>query len=179
MKLIEKIIKRITGIVSIVSFVGFFFIMAITVTDIIIRFTTGSAILGVYEIVERTMTAAVFASFAYTQTERGHVMITILCDKYPPKMRFIAFVFNNAVCVDASVMVAVAAYNQGNLAVDSNYTTAILKIPTAPFYYIECVAMIVLALAFLLDVIKNFVGLFNKDVAKELLSERAGTDTAF
>ena len=179
MKLFEKIVKRITGIVSIVSFVGFFFIMAITVIDIIMRFVTGSAILGVYEIVERTMTAAVFASFAYTQTEKGHVMITLLCDKYPPVVRFIAFIFNNAVCVVASVMIAIAAYNQGNLARDSSYTTAILKIPTAPFYWIEAVAMIVLALAFLLEVVKNFVALFNKDVAKELLSERAGTDTAF
>ena len=179
MKLFEKIVKRITGIVSIISYVGFFFIMAITVTDIIMRYVTGSAILGVYEIVERTMTAAVFASFAYTQTEKGHVMITLLYDKYPNKLRFAAMVFNNAVCVVASVMVAIAAYNQGNLVRDSSYTTAILKIPTAPFYWVEAVAMLVLALAFLLEVVKGIVAFFNKDVAKALLSEKAGTDTAF
>ena len=179
MKIYAKIVNRITGIVSIISFVGFFFIMAITVCDIIMRYVTGNAILGVYEIVERTMTAAVFASFAYTQRERGHVMITLLCDKYPKVLRFIAMTFNYAVCTVVSVLVAYAAFNQGKLSMESNYTTAILKIPLHPFYWIEVVAMIVLALAFSLDCVRNLAALFNEEIAMELMEEKSGTDSAF
>lgn len=171
MKQLEKIIKKITGILSVVSAVGFFFIMAITVCDIVIRYISGDSILGVYEIVERMMICAVFASFAYTQTEHAHVQITLLVAKYPAKMKFVMLTLNYLLCAAASVFVAYAAVKQANVALSSHYTTGILLIPLYPFYWVEVVSMIVLCIAFLLDMGKSVAALFNREIADEILAE--------
>lgn len=171
MKQLEKIIKKITGILCVVSAVGFFFIMAITVCDIVIRYISGDSILGVYEIVERMMICAVFASFAYTQTEHAHVQITLLVAKYPAKMKFVMLTLNYLLCAAASVFVAYAAVKQANVALSSHYTTGILLIPLYPFYWVEVVSMIVLCIAFLLDMVKSVAALFNREIADEILAE--------
>ena len=171
MKKFEKIVKKITGILSVVSAVGFFFIMAITVCDIVIRYITNDSILGVYEIVERVMICAVFASFAYTQTEHAHVQITLLVAKYPPKMKFVMLTLNNLLCAAASIFVAYAAVRQANVALTSHYTTGILLIPLYPFYWVEVVSMVILCIAFLLDMVKSAAALFNRELAEEIQAE--------
>ena len=171
MKQLEKIVKRIAGVLSAVSFVGFFFIMAITVCDILIRYITGGSILGVYEIVERTMICAVFAAFAYTQTEHAHVQITLLAAKYPPKLKFVMLALNYLLCAVASVLVAYAAMRQANVAMAAHYTTGILLIPLYPFYWVEVVSMIVLCIAFLFDMVKSIAALFRREIAEEIQAE--------
>lgn len=175
MKNLEKIIRKLTGILCVVSAAGFFFIMAITVCDIVIRYVTGDSILGVYEMVERMMICAVFASFAYTQTEHGHVQITLLVGKYPPKLRFVMVALNYLLCAVASVFVAYAAVRQAGVALESNYTTGILHIPLYPFYWVELVSMVFLCLAFLLDMVKSVGALFNQKLAAEINAEWGGS----
>lgn len=168
---IEKVIKTITTAIASISYVGFFFIMAITVIDVIIRYITGSAILGVYEIVERVMICAVFASFAYTQTEHGHVMISLIVRLYPPKLRCVLMALNNILSAVASVLVGYAAAKQAVVAFDAHYTTGVLKILIYPFYWVVVVSMAALCVAFLLDFVRNLAALGNKELEKQLDSE--------
>lgn len=168
MKKAENIVKKITGAVSIISFIGFFFIMALTVCDVLIRKISGQSILGVYEIVERVMICAVFASFAYTQTSHAHVNITMLVAAFPQKLRFGVMAVNNLISGAVSVLVAYAAWRQCNVAMASNYTTGVLLIPTWPFYWVEIVSMAVLCLAFLFHAVMNAAAMFNKELAVEL-----------
>lgn len=171
MKKAESIVKKITGLVSIISYVGFFGVMAVTIADIIIRTATGKPILGVYEIVERIMICAVFASFAYTQTENGHVQITMLVSKFPQKPRFLIMALNNLLSAAVIVLTAYAAYRQCLVALSSNYTTSVLLIPLWPFYWVEIISMAVLCLAFLFHAAKNAAAIFNADIAAEIQSE--------
>ena len=170
MKKAENVVKKITGVVSIISFIGFFFIMALTVCDVLIRKLTGQSILGVYEIVERVMICAVFASFAYTQTSHAHVNITMVVAALPQKLRFLIMTLNNLISAAVSVLVAYAAWRQCNVARASHYTTGVLLIPTWPFYWVEIVAMAVLCLAFLFHAVKNAAAIINKELAVEIQS---------
>lgn len=171
MKKAESIVKKITGAVSIISYVGFFGVMAVTIADIILRWITGIPILGVYEIVERIMICAVFASFAYTQTENGHVQITMVVSKFPQKLRFLVMTLNNILSAAVIVLTAYAAYRQCLVAMSSKYTTGVLLIPLWPFYWVEIISMAVLCLAFLFHAVKNAVAIFNKDIAAEIQAE--------
>ncbi len=171
MKKAESIVKKITGAVSIISYVGFFGVMAVTIADIILRLITGIPILGVYEIVERIMICAVFASFAYTQTENGHVQITMVVAKFPQKLRFLVMTLNNILSAAVIVLTAYAAYRQGMVAMNSHYTTGVLLIPLWPFYWVEIVSMAVLCLAFLFHAVKNAAAIFNQDIAAEIQAE--------
>ena len=171
MKKAESIVRKITGVVSIISYVGFFGVMAVTIADIILRWITGIPILGVYEIVERIMICAVFASFAYTQTENGHVQITMVVAKFPQKLRFLVMTLNNILSAAVIVLTAYAAYRQGMVAMNSHYTTGVLLIPLWPFYWVEIVSMAVLCLAFLFHAVKNAAAIFNQDIAAEIQAE--------
>lgn len=171
MKQLEKFVKRVTGAISIISYVGFFFVMLITVADIVIRYVTGKSILGVYEIVERVMICAVFASFAYTQTEHGHVMISLVVAKYPKKLKMVMLALNNVLSAVASVMVGYAAAKQAMIAYTSHYTTGILLIPIFPFYWVVVAAMVALFVAFLLDAARDIAALGNDELAAQIDSE--------
>lgn len=171
MKKAESIVKKVTGVVSIISYIGFFGVMAITIADIVLRWITGEPILGVYEIVERIMICAVFASFAYTQTENGHVQITMLIASFPQKLRFLLMALNNILSAAVIVLTAYAAYRQGMVAMGSNYTTGVLLIPLWPFYWVEIVSMAVLCLAFLFHAVKNAAAMFNQELAAEIQAD--------
>lgn len=170
MRKAENIVKKVTGVVSIISFIGFFFIMALTVCDVLIRKISGQSILGVYEIVERVMICAVFASFAYTQTEHGHVNITMLVAAFPQKLRFAVMALNNLISGAISILVAYAAWRQCNVAMASHYTTGVLLIPLWPFYWVEIISMAVLCLAFVFHAVKNVFAMFNSEIAAEVQS---------
>lgn len=168
---IEKVIKTITGAISSISYVGFFFIMIITVVDVIVRYITGSAILGVYEIVERVMICAVFAAFAYTQTEHGHVMISLVIRLFPVKLKCGLMAINNLLSAVASVLVGYAAAKQAIVAYNAHYTTGVLKIIIYPFYWVVVVSMAALCIAFLLDVVRNVLAFGDKELADKIDSE--------
>lgn len=171
MKRLEKIVKRISGGLSIVSIIGFLFIMLITVCDILIRYISNGSILGVYEIVERVMICAVFASFAYAQTEHAHVQISLVVAKYPAKMQSVMLTLNYLLSAAASILVAYAAIRQAGVAFNSQYTTGILHIPLYPFYWVEVVSVAVLCIAFLFDMVRSICALFNPEIAEEIKAE--------
>ncbi len=168
---IEKIVKKITTAIASISYVGFFFIMAITVIDVIIRYITGSAILGVYEIVERVMICAVFAAFAYTQTEHGHVMISLVIRLFPAKLKCGLMAVNNLLSAVASVLVGYAAAKQAIVAYNAHYTTGVLKIIIYPFYWVVVISMAALCAAFLLDTVRDIAAIGNKELAAQIDSE--------
>ena len=117
------------------------------------------------------MICAVFASFAYTQTENGHVQITMVVAKFPQKLRFLVMTLNNILSAAVIVLTAYAAYRQGMVAMNSHYTTGVLLIPLWPFYWVEIVSMAVLCLAFLFHAVKNAAAIFNQDIAAEIQAE--------
>jgi TRAP-type C4-dicarboxylate transport system permease small subunit len=162
MKLCDEIIGRLAGAVSVVSFVGVFFIMILIVSDVLLRFAFNSPILGSYEIVERSMFCAIFASFAYAQTEKAHIRIDFLVGKFPERLHmFFDFLFG---FLSASVVAAIAyaAVLQAQTALSSNYTTSVLLLPLYPFYWVEFVCMLVFAITLLYDALKNLIAIFNR-----------------
>lgn len=168
MKKIEQFIGKITGAVSVISYVGFFFIMVFTVLDVILRHALSSPILGSYEIVERAMFCAVFASFAYAQTQKAHINITMLIDLFPDKVTmFFRFVTELLAAVPA-ILIAYAATRQANTAFASNYTTAVLHIPLYPFYWVEFLCMSVFAVTLLFSAMKFLLAIFNEDILQEI-----------
>ena len=170
MKKIELILKKLTGAVSLVSYVGIVFIMLITVFDIFLRLLTSKSVIGCYEIVQVTLMCAVFASFAYAQSEKGHVSITLIISKLPKKISLFIFGLTGLLSSFIAVMLSYAALIQAQNAAASNYMTSVLLIPMTPFYYVEAVGMIVFFIALLFDAMKSFVGIFNKDIAEEITS---------
>lgn len=174
MKKVTGIIHKITAAVSVITHISFLAIMVIIVLDVIMRKVGSSGITGAYEIVQVVLSAGVFAGFAYTQSEHGHVHVTLLISRFPQKMRFFVYGLLAVLSTAAAFFAAYGAY----LATLDNYkkflngagSTGVLRIPYYPFYIIEIICMVMLGIALAWDMIKSFIAIGNKEVAEEIQS---------
>ena len=174
MKKVTNVLHKITGIVSLITHVSFLAIMVVIVADVILRKFGGAGITGAYEIVQVVLSAGVFAGFAYTQSEHGHVHVTLLISHFPQKIRFLVYGILAILSTAAAFFAAYGAY----LATLDNYkkflngagTTGVLRIPYYPFYIIEIICMAMLGVALAWDMIKSFIAIGNKEVAEEIQS---------
>ena len=175
MKKVTNIIHKITAAVSVITHVSFLAIMVIIVLDVILRKAGGSGITGAYEIVQVVLAAGVFAGFAYTQSEHGHVHVTLLISHFPQKVRFLVYGILAILSTAGAFLAAYGAY----LAAVDNYkkfvnggagSTGVIRIPYYPFYIIEIICMVMLGVALAWDMIKSFIAIGNPEVAEEIQS---------
>ncbi len=152
-------------------------LMVLITVDVLLRLILNKPILGSFEICQMLLLISLYASFAYLQSEKGHVSVNILVDKFPPVVRTIILGLCYAV---ATVFCAIWAYGavvQGLVYVGTGNETALLKIPYAPFYFFEGICMLALAVVMLVDTITLFCALGNKTLAAEVATwEGATTD---
>jgi len=167
-KKLECRLDSVVGVVSLVSYVGFTLIMLITVVDVFARFMFNDPIMGSYEIIERTVFCAVFASFAYAQRQKAHIHITMLTMMFPRKLQFLCYALTGLLSSAIAIFMAYAAFVQGRTALNSNYVTGVLSIPLYPFYWVEGVTLGAFAVTLLFDAIKSFIALVDDDTAKEV-----------
>ena len=78
------------------------FIMAITtliVIDVCLRFFFNKPLPATWEVSELAMPFIVMVGFAYTLTRGGHVRVSLLMDKVPPKVKFLFSSFGNLLSI--------------------------------------------------------------------------------
>lgn len=156
--------KAVCGI----TFAAFMIMMILIVVDVCMRTITGSSLRGTYEIVERLLMTGVFASIAYTQTQHGHVHVTMLLSHLPEK---VAFVINGIMSLLSTVVILLVLYAsilQTQFSYSYHTVTGVLYIPLWPFYVVESIGMAIFAVTVLWDTVKNFIALKNKEVAEEI-----------
>ena len=165
---IEKRVGYFTKAICYISFAGIIIIVLLNVADVLMA-KTYKPILGTYEITQRLLLCTVFASFAYTQTKKGHINMTILIAKFPRAVRFAFYTLTSILSVFASGALTYAAFYQGGVSMSSNAATEVLYIPLYPFFYVQALAMAAFTIVLLFDAIMSVVAIFKDDVAKYIM----------
>ena len=169
-KKIDKIIAYIAGGISSVTYVAFIGIMFTISVDVTMRKVFQFSIPGSYELVERMLLLLVFAAFAYTQTNRGHIHVTLFIRLFPKWLRMSLFGVLGLVSAVTAVICGYAVWIQANYSVSSRTVTAVLLIPLYPFFYVASLCMYAFAFTLLWDAIKSFIGIANDEVAEDIQS---------
>lgn len=167
---IDKGVSIFAKAVCGITFAAFLAMMLIIMIDVVSRTITGNSLQGTYEIVERLLMMGVFASIAYTQTEHGHVHVTMLISHLPLKPALIINGITSLLSVAAILMIAYASFLQSQFSYAQHTTTGVLFIPLFPFYIAETLGMIIFSLAVIWDTIKCFIALGNEEVAESIRS---------
>jgi TRAP-type C4-dicarboxylate transport system permease small subunit len=170
MKRVEELLGKLTTALSLASYVGFFSIMLLIVVDVFLRYVFSRPILGSYEIVERAVFCSVFASFAFAQTHKAHINISMLVDLFPVRLKMFCMFATGAMSSTAAFLIAYAATKLAARALASNYTTSVLGIPLYPFYWLEFLAMLIFGAALLLDALKYLLAMFYEEILQSVLS---------
>ena len=165
-KRISAAVGRVTKAVAVVSFVCVTVMMLMNVADVIMGFLFQTHVLGAYELTQRLLMCAVFTAFAYGQSKKSHINMTIVIVHFPRPLRFVIFTLMSVLSVLAAGVMTYAAAVQTGVAVSTGYMTEVLYIPLWPFYVVETGAMGLFTLALLYDTVLSAVAIFREDCAK-------------
>lgn len=157
-----KIIDKTTFIVSLVSYAGVVAIMLLNVLDVLLTKLATKPISGAYEITESLLLCTVFASFAYAQSKKAHINMTILINIFPKALKFLIYGLMGLLSAGVAFVVGYAAVQQALSAIDKGTVTSVLMLPMYPLYYIEAGTMFVFTLALLYDAVLSFTAMFSK-----------------
>lgn len=160
------ITKKLSGWLVYVTYAILLGATLFTAFSVVMRYLFKNPLLGSVEIVEIAMAAMVFASLAYTQTEKGHIHITMLIRILPQKLGMLLFALCGAVTTATSALVTYACFAQGQYALSVDLVTMMTSIPYAPFYFFAALCMLLLTVVLLLDTIISFGAAFNKKYAE-------------
>ena len=146
------IVRRITVLGTGLGSIFLAGIMVLIVASIITRFF-GRVIPGSYELIELMIVVSVAFSLAYSGIKRGHVVVKIIVDLFPKRVQDIIAGFTNFISLIFWGVVAWAAYKitveKGILEVTDD-----LLIPYMPFRFIFAFGLLLLAMAFLIEMVK-------------------------
>jgi len=170
-KKIGDYVGKFTKAICWVSFVGLIVLILLNVADVALAKIANKPILGAYEITQRVLLVTVFASFAYAQTTRAHINMTILIAVFPRALRFFCYTLMSLLSIVAAGALAYAAYAQGGVSLSSGTATEVLYIPLYPFFYIQALAMLAFAVALLYDFVGSAIAIFRKDFAEYLMTQ--------
>lgn len=174
MKTVEKIDRTVTNlarITSVIAYVGYALMILITVCDVILRYVINKPILGSYELVQYLLLMSVFASFAYCQVLHGHIQVTMLLRVLPKRAIFVVYTLTSVLTCGIMALLAYAAGQQALYAMAKGYVSDALKLPVAPFIWVECGCMIVFALSILPDIIHSAIAVWNGEIREKMYQE--------
>ena len=159
--------EKFTTCLGYVSFVCVIAMMMLNVVDVVLdKVTESTRVIGAYEITQRLLMCAVFASFAYGQSKKAHINMTLIIAKFPRPLRFAVFSLMSLLSVVAAGAMTWAAYVQILDCLNKGYMTEVLYIPLWPFYVVECVAMAVFTIVLLYDTVLYVIAIFRDDFAE-------------
>jgi TRAP-type C4-dicarboxylate transport system permease small subunit len=168
MKKTYRLLVWIADIISRVSILCMMIIVALISINVFLRYMFNTPLFGVYEIVEQAMFCLVFTSFAYAQTKKRHVHVTMIISKLPHIPRFICYSVTQLLSFGITCAFTYAAFVQAAYSLTKATTTASLLIPLFPFFCAEVAAMCIFSFVLLADAAISIIAIRNQDCAQEI-----------
>lgn len=168
---IKKIGNYVNKGSTAVGGISFFCIIALTlmnVVDVFISQLFNVRILGAVELSQRLLMCSVFSAFAYAQSTKSHINMTLIVARLPRVPRFVIFTLMSILSLATIILMTYAAWSQTVISFESAYVTEVLKVPLWPFFVVETISMAVFAVATLYDTVVYGIAIFSQDVAEHV-----------
>jgi len=134
-----KMLHKIVFFLCVIGAVAMFFIMLLTVADVIGRSFFTRPIIGTYEISRYFLVVIVLLGIGYAQQTGQHVAVDYFVSKLPPRGQF---VFENIATALGFVFFALVAWQGwkgGRHSMHSNLVSDTISIPLYPFEFLVAV----------------------------------------
>ena len=158
--------EKFTRAVGCISFFCVLAMMLLNVADVLLGKLINKPIIGTYELTQRILMCAVFAAFAYGQSKKAHINMTILIALLPRPVRFVLFSLMSVLSVFAAGAMTYAAAVQLGVTIEMGYMTEVLYIPLWPFFVVETLAMAIFTLALIYDTVLYIISIWRADFAE-------------
>ena len=173
MEKVKNISAKVEKFTTAVGYISFFCVaamMLLNTADVIYHTVFNKNIIGAYDITQRLLMCAVFCSFAYAQSKKAHINMTLIIAKLPRALRFILFTLMSILSVVVSGVTTWAAYMQTLDCINKGYVTDVIYMPLWPFYVVMIIAMGIFTLTIAYDTVLYAIAIKRDDYA-EMIQE--------
>ena len=173
MKIINRIINRISPIAGGFSTIFLAAMILLIIVDVFLRKAFRAPILGSYEAVQYLFMIHFFGSWCFTQSKRGHVRVTLIINNLPWRLHCVLNGIYELLCAAMAGYMCYAAAVHAAYLSSVSWRSEVIKMPTSPFFWVESFCILILALLFLFDAIASFIALTDKEMAESLFKHYA------
>jgi TRAP-type C4-dicarboxylate transport system permease small subunit len=131
--------------------------MGLTVVDVVGRYLFNAPVLGAFEITEFMVLMVVFSFLALAQSQKIHVTVDILVDRFPKQIRAIVNFINYSVCFILFTMVTWKGYEKAMEALETGDKPMNLAVPDWPFILFMTLGCAVLSIEYIRDIARIFI----------------------
>lgn len=154
LKVIEKLLNKLTSIQLLLSNVLLIFMMTVITFDVVGRNALNKPLSGTFEMTELSSALLVFFALAMTHRHQEHVSIDFVADKLGARARNILDGCVEFVIFLVLVLMANQVFENAGRIMERKTTTSDLGMAIYPFLYIATFGLAVFALVALVGAIK-------------------------
>ena len=147
---LQSWIYPLSRVTNYIASVTLFFMMLLTITDVILRKTVSKSILGTVEVTEFMMVILVFFTLAQTEILDGHVKVDLVISRFSARAQAFVDMVTQFTCFLLFVLFtwSVLVYSAEMKA--SGEVSQDLWLPIYPFIYVVAVGCALLSLTLLI-----------------------------
>jgi TRAP-type transport system small permease protein len=157
---IERVLYRMTRIMSGIGTITVLFMMLINVTDVCARAFLHLSIRGSHELIEFTLVLVVFLGLPYLQHSKANISVSILTDRFPQKAQTAISVVTTIFSLCMVGIMTWEAFGYFGRMWEAGKETTVLNIPLAPFQFIVAGGLLVLCIV----ILSQLLNLFSEEV---------------
>ncbi|SHO43864.1 TRAP-type C4-dicarboxylate transport system, small permease component [Desulfopila aestuarii DSM 18488] len=151
----NKVVQPAVNVMVSVAATALAVMMFLMAADVIFRYLFNSPIPGALELIEFLMAIIVPFSIAYCAKLKAHVTVDLVVERFPAKVRSILrFIITSISCVFVTL---ICWQNFAYIfeTYQSNLTSAVLKIPAAPFVAAAAIGTAVFAIILFIELFQS------------------------
>lgn len=159
---LERTIYGISRIVNSAGVSVLLVMMILVTTDVTLRYVFNSPLRGVYEIIEVILVIVVSFGMAYTAMQKGMVAVEVLVERYPPRVRIIADIFNSLAGLVFFSLISWKTAEQAMTYRAAGETTYVSALPLYPFALVVSFGTALLSLVLFIQLLESITGAARK-----------------
>ncbi|WP_156289687.1 TRAP transporter small permease subunit [Oceanobacillus salinisoli] len=153
---IEKLINRLTGIISRIGQVLLFSMVIFICISVVLR-NANHPLIGNIEITTLLMVAIVNIGMLYAQSQEGHIKIGLVIDKLPHRIQQLMDIIESLLTLIVTFIIMLVYYNVSIRFFQSPEYTDLLGIPLYPLKFIIFVSFLLWTLIVAMKFLKKLI----------------------
>lgn len=146
---LQRILYPVVVFMDRITWVVLFFMMLMTMADVLLRKFFNQSILGTVEITELLMAVVVFCSMAQCQVNEAHIKVDPVLKKFGPRVQAVVDTLTQGACFILFGFITTATFRHAGAMRAFGEVTLDLGIPIFPFAYVVSFGCALLTLVLL------------------------------
>jgi TRAP-type transport system small permease protein len=150
---VRALIKKINYGLCIISAIAMFFVMLLTVSDVIGRGFLNQPINGTYELSRYFLAVMTLLAIAYTQQSGQHIAVDYFVNRLSPRRRFVLNIVITVLGLTFFSLVTWQGWEGGWDSIQTKVCSDTLRIPLFPFEFLVAVGAFFLCIELLFELV--------------------------